>query len=266
MFRHHTPIESYLVRGTEVLVKRDDLYGSWPAPPLGKLRGARVLLRKLFDGGTRLVGCWDTRISALGQGIAACCSELPGMNALLTYPAKKGCEVPRPLQVAESLGAEVLGVRAGRITISFSEGRKVVENRGGTMLPFGLECAEAVYAVSSEAGLVPPSCTHGGTVVLCAGSGVTLAGLLLGLRGQPSRFIAASSGRSPRSIARCLRKYGAFTSSEIHIEPARCPYSEPIRQDCPFPSHPHYDLKAWRLLCEEIDHLAKPILFWNVGS
>jgi hypothetical protein len=48
-------------------VKRDDLFAEWPAPPLGKLRGALPLVKKLYANGVRLVGCWDTRISALGH-------------------------------------------------------------------------------------------------------------------------------------------------------------------------------------------------------
>jgi hypothetical protein len=265
MFADHTPIERYRVVQRPVFVKRDDLYASPPCPPLGKLRGARVLLKKLFADGVRLVGCWDTRISALGQGVAACCRELPGMKALVSYPALKGGLVPEPLLIARRLGAEILPVRAGRITISFAESRQIVESRGGVMLPFGLECSEAVKAVTSEAARVPKKFTEGGSVLVCSGSGVTLAGLVLGLRGHPSAFHAISSGRSPANILRCVARYGAPTK-HIIVHPASVPYNEAIQWYCPFPSHPHYDLKAWRFLVENIKQMTKPIFFWNIGA
>lgn len=265
MFRQHTPIERHLIRGREVFVKRDDLFGRPPSPPLGKLRGARLLLQRLFDSGVRIVGCWDTRISALGQGIAACCGELPGMKVLVAYPAKKHVVVPHSIRIAEALGAEIVPVRAARIPISFALARRIVESRKGIMLPFGLECAEAVEAVSLEAATVPKAYTRGGTAVVCSGSGVTLTGLIRGLRGRPSLFLAVSSGRSPLNILRCVTRYNESTRG-VQVEPASCPYSEAIQYDCPFPSNPHYDLKAWRFLDQNMNRLPDPLLFWNVGA
>src|SRR5260370_38973516 len=86
LFHEDTPIERYFLDGRSVYVKRDDLYAAPPAPPLAKLRGAMSLLTRLYSDGVRLVGCWDTRISALGQGIAACCSCFPCMRTIVAYP------------------------------------------------------------------------------------------------------------------------------------------------------------------------------------
>jgi len=266
LFRDDTPIERYCLARHSVYVKRDDLYARPPAPPLAKLRGAMKLLTRLYCDGIRLVGCWDTRISALGQGIAACCSTFPDMNAIVAYPKTKGSDEPLPIAKARELGAEVLPVVAGRITISFAAARSEVVGRGGAMLPFGLECSESVASVAQAAARVPPHYTTGGTVVVSAGSGATLAGLVRGLRGRPSRFVGVSSGRSADSIQRCLSRYGIESTRSIRLVPAREAYYVPIDYECPFPSHPHYDRKAWRYLAEHKMSLQAPLFFWNIGG
>ena len=267
LFRDDTPIERYRLTRCSVFVKRDDLYAGPPAPPLAKLRGAMNLLSRLYSEGTRLVGCWDTRISALGQGIAACCSTFSGMKAIVAYPKAQGSDEPAPIAKARELGGEVLPVVAGRITISFAAARRQIVDRGGAMLPFGLECAESVASVAQAAATVPPPCRHWcTTVVVSVGSGVTLAGLVRGLRGKPSRFVGVSSGRSADSIQRCLSRYGIEKSRSIRLIPAREAYYVPIDYECPFPSHPHYDRKAWRYLAENVKLLEAPLFFWNVGA
>jgi hypothetical protein len=266
IFREDTPIERYRLGSRWVDVKRDDLYAAPPAPPLAKLRGAMNLLTRLYSERVRLVGCWDTRISALGQGIAACCATFPDMKAVVAYPRNKISEVPEAIARAGELGAEILPVVAGRITISFAAARREVEKRGGVMLPFGLECAESVASVAQAAGTIPPDRTSGGTVVVSTGSGVTLAGLVRGLCGRPSRFIGVSSGRSADSIQRCLSRYGIEKSRAIRLVPAREAYYVPIDYECPFPSHSHYDRKAWRFLAENAKSLEPPLFFWNVGA
>lgn len=266
MFREHTPIERYKLHCHTVHVKRDDLYAAPPAPPLGKLRGCRRLLARLYAGGVRLIGCWDTRVSALGLGVAACCTELLGLRALLAWPARAGDLTPEPLRRAEELGAQILPVRAGRISISFAEARREVERRGGAMLPFGMECSESVEAVRLEAATVPARFTTAGTVVVSSGSGVTLTGILLGLQGRPARIIGVSAGRSPETILRCVRRYAPLDAQHAEIQPAHWPYHHALDYPSPFPANTFYDRKAWRFLVENFEQLPRPVLFWNVGA
>lgn len=265
MFTEHTPLELYELRRKRIWVKRDDLFARWPSPPLGKLRGALVVLEKLHSQGVNTVGCWDTRISALGQGIAACALRFPNMRVIVAYPATKGSVVPEPLRLAAELGAEVLPVKAGRLTISFAAARHEVERRGGSMLPFGLECNESVDAVAKEAATVPSEYLEGGTVVVSCGSGVTLAGLVLGMGARPRRFIGVSSGRSVSAIKRCLMKYNAPLNC-VTLIPAESSYAKAWDGAVPFPSHSHYDKKAWAYLEKSANTLRHPILFWNVGA
>jgi 1-aminocyclopropane-1-carboxylate deaminase/D-cysteine desulfhydrase-like pyridoxal-dependent ACC family enzyme len=265
-FRHTTPIEIHWIKKRRIHVKRDDLYGAAPAPPLAKLRGMRLLLRKLHGEGIRLVGCWDTRISKLGEGLAACCKELPGMKCIVSYPTKQGIPEPESIKKAKDLGAEILPVPGGRINICFYKARIFVEKKGGKMLPFGFECPEAVDGVKNEASKVPISLIRKSTLVLCCGSGVTLAGLILGLPALPKRIIGISSGRSPKNILSCLKRNGAPAPVGLEIRDAGVPYSERATCECPFPTHPNYDLKAWEYLVENLKTIKGEILFWNIGA
>lgn len=265
LYCSETPIVVYPVAGRSVYVKREDLYGRPPAPPLGKLRGLHVVLQGLFVQGIRLIGCWDTRVSRLGEGLAAACLDFPGMRAIVSYPTRRGTDVPGPIATARNLGADLLPLRGNHVGICYAQARKQVEARGGWMLPFGLECREAVDAVALEASRTPRWLASG-TIVLCCGSGVTLAGLIRGLPVAPSRVFGMSSGRSLTKIRACLLRYLEGVPPSVELLPSAMAYDEVPDILCPFPSHPNYDLKAWHWLVKEVRQLRDPILFWNIGA
>jgi hypothetical protein len=203
--------------------------------------------------GIRLVGCWDTRSSMLGLGLAACCRGFAGMRCIVSYPMGKGDATPPPAEMAGRLGAELLPVPASRINICFAAARRQVEQRGGWMLPFGLECREAVEAVAGEAARVSPATYAGGTVVLVCGSGVTLAGLLSGFTAEPHRLVGVSSGRSRENIWRCVRRHVPAIPNYVELRDAELPNA-------------NYDLKGWKYLVEHAATFREPILFWNIGA
>jgi 1-aminocyclopropane-1-carboxylate deaminase/D-cysteine desulfhydrase-like pyridoxal-dependent ACC family enzyme len=266
MIRHGTPIEEHRVGGRRVYVKRDDLCAAPPAPPLGKLRGLRLLLERHVRDGTTLVGCWDTRVSKLGQGVAACCREFAGLRCIVSYPSRSGAGTPPAVEVAAALGAEVHVVPGSRLTIAFARAREYVHARGGVMLPFGLECPEAVEGVRQEAADTPPELLAGGTLVVSCGSGVTLAGLLLGLPVLPAQIVGVSAGRSVRQIGACILRHCGGVPDVLELVPADRPYAAVPEASCPFPAHPNYDLKAWKHLVDHLEHFASPVLFWNIGA
>lgn len=263
---NHTPIEIYRVKGRMVFVKRDDLYGIAPAPPLAKLRGLRILIDRLHSEGVSLVGCWDTRISKLGLGLAAYTQTLPGMACVVSYPTKQG--IPEPVHVgqARKLGAEIYPVPGGRITISFAAARKYVESKGGVMLPFGLECKEAIEGVRAEAASFPRDLLQNSVLFLSCGSGVTLAGILAGLPQLPKRIVGVSSGRSVANIRACIKRNLGTIPKCVHIHEAEIPYSYPLSFPCPFSSNPYYDLKAWKYLVGHIRLYTGRVIFWNIGA
>ena len=266
LFRTDTPVEVYHLAGRRIRVKREDLYGCPPAPPLAKLRGLRSLLANAYIGGVRVVGCWDTRISMLGLGLAACCREFSGLRCIVSYPMGKGDNTPPQALLARELGAKLLPVRAGRINICFAAARRHVQRQGGFMLPFGLECEEAVAAVATEAGRLDVAQYARGTIVVACGSGVTLAGLLRGLTARPHCIIGVSSGRSCENILRCVRRHVPNPPDFLELHAAEIPYRTELNYPCPFPSNPYYDLKAWKFLAEHLPEFKDPVLFWNIGA
>jgi hypothetical protein len=261
-----TPIETYELHGRRVLVKRDDLFGRAPMPPLGKLRGLKRILGDHHRVGILLVGCWDTRVSKLGLGVAVACQSWPGMRCLLAYPAHRGDGPPPALADAERFGAELLPLKPNHIDICFAQAGRETVRRGGAMLPFGLECEASVDAIAAEAQSLPAEVTQNGTVVVSCGSGVTMSGLLRGLQDRPSTFVGISSGRSINRIKQCIGRYVQLPNARLQLIEAVTPYSLPANVESPFPAHPHYDLKAWQYLESAINRYPPPILFWNVGA
>lgn len=266
LFRDDTPIEEYRLNGRRVFVKRDDLYGRDPAPALAKLRGLRRILDRLTEKGCHVFGCWDTHFSKLGLGLAALCATRPGLKALVSFPTSTGRERPQAAVKAEQLGATLIPVPSNRIAICYAMARKRIEALGGYMLPFGLECREAVEAITETAATVDPSVYANGSIILSCGSGVTLAGLINGLSVKPKKLIGISAGRSKKMIVSCLRRHCAQLPSALELCPPTLPYACESDYPCPFPSHPNYDRKAWQYLECNLSRLPEPVLFWNIGA
>ncbi len=266
MFRERTPIESHVLNGRSVFVKRDDLYGIPPAPPLAKLRGLRHLLARKIDEGFDAFGCFETRVSNVGHGLAAAVSEIPGARCIVGYPRAGKKPPPQSVEMAADLGAETFPVRNNYVAICYAQVRKYVESQGAFMIPFGFECVEAVEAVEREAARTPDKLVDRASVIVTCGSGVTLAGLIRGFGARPARYFGVSSGRSIGKIEACLHRNLERIPRQLEIVPASMPYAEAPAIRCPFPTHPNYDLKAWEFLADHLDEVADPILFWNVGA
>jgi len=115
--------------------------------------------------------------------------------------------VPDSVVKAQMLGAEVLFIKTNVLPICYAQSKRILRERGGILLPFGMDCVESVQAVALEATSTPADPCRDATLVVPCGSGVTLAGILLGLPISPKRVIAVSSGRSVPLIQKCISKY-----------------------------------------------------------
>lgn len=266
MLHEHTPIERHEVRGREIWVKRDDLVALPPAPPIAKLRGIADLLSRAASRGYTLVGCFEARVSRIGHGLAAACAARQGLRCIVAYPKIKGQPPPASVMAAANLGARILPIPSNFVAICYRQAARVVGHEGGWMLPFGFECPEAIAAVAREAETIPTHYIEDGTLVVSCGSGVTLAGILCGLRWKPKRVVGVSVGRSVANIERCLDRSRIKVPAILEIRAPTRPFHEPATLDCPFSCDVHYDLKAWEVLVQELDSFPDPILFWNVGG
>jgi 1-aminocyclopropane-1-carboxylate deaminase/D-cysteine desulfhydrase-like pyridoxal-dependent ACC family enzyme len=259
-----TPIERYYIKRRRVWVKRDDLFCK--TPPVAKTRGLRRLLKRLVREKCGLVGCFQSRVSDVGHAVAVVAREFPGIEVLVGVVGGPGGGVSSATTHARALGAEVVLLKPNVGNVCHAQISRIVQRRNGFMIPFGFEFREAVEGVEHEARSVDEKLSAGGTVVLCCGSGVTLAGLLRGLPGRPRKVLAVSCGRTEKRIAACVARHATWDKQLIEFVPPIMPYAIPCDCPCPFPCNRFYDRKAWRVLTERMSELTQPVLFWNVGG
>ena len=260
MLLESTPIEEYMVLGHTISVKRDDLYGQPPAPPLAKLRGAKLLLEKLKEQGIGKVAVYDTSVSKAGQGIAYLCNEL-SLQCLAGFPLAKGSSTKPQQEIARELGAELLAMKAGRTAVCYAQFKKEATERGYYVLPLGLVCQETVAALAEQSALLGDNYKN---IILCTGSGTIATGIALGTR---TAVIGVSCGMSTSKQWKRINQlaYPNVLFNLQLIEPKYGYYHALDTDHCPFPTSPYYDMKAWDWLVTHTEELQHPVLFWNIG-
>lgn len=163
-----TPVE----RRGEVWVKRDDLF------TCGGVRGGKVRT------------CLSLAREALpGQGlITAGSRESPQVNIVAHVARSLGlpCRVHTPagepgpeVAAAVAVGAELVQHRPGYNTVIVARAREDAQASGWVHVPFGMECREAVEQTRRQVANLPSEVRR---VVVPVGSGMSLAGVLWGLR------------------------------------------------------------------------------------
>lgn len=178
----------------DVWFKRDDLY-DFAGAKGGKVRTALRLARAgLEDGSPGLVSCGArestqlTRIALIAQGL--------GVPARLHVPA--GAETSETAAAAR-LGAELVRVKAGYLSVLKARAREDAVESGYTLIPWGLECPEAIEETAAQAGAGVPEPVR--RLVVPVGSGMTLAGILHGLAAsklaRPLPILGVCVGAAP---------------------------------------------------------------------
>lgn len=283
-----TPVEVYQIGTKKVYVKREDLCASESMPPLSKLRGIYKHLMQYPDGS--LIGVCDTRVSKSGAGVAAICKEL-NIECFHFFPLKKGeTLLNENRSLSQDNGATLFPLQAGAIRFVWQKAKKIVEQRGGTMLPHGLPFFETVQETAQVVmeEMDPKLLT--GSIIMATGTATIFAGVVCGLLGAgilPKRLIGISSGMSKvkqngninRHVVQYWKTQFANKPSEWelsknwHMLQQRIELKDPIMEYnaesqvvSPFPTHPNYDRKAWEWLIGAVEFLPEPILFWNIGS
>lgn len=162
-----------LPAGGRVRVKRDDLF------EVGGVRGGKVRT------------CWALAQGAAGLVTAGSRSS-PQVNIVAHIAAALGvpCRVHTPtgalspeVQAAVDVGAELVQHRAGYNNVIVARARADAAARPGWVeIPFGMECAEAVAQTRASAGSLADQLDGVRRLVVPVGSGMSLAGVLWGLR------------------------------------------------------------------------------------
>lgn len=218
--------------------------------------GIRVVRDDLFPGGTkaRFIGAlfgdakevvYASPAEGGAQTAIATVAASTGRQATI-FVAKRAEPHPRAW-MAKALGAKVIQVDPGYLSVVQARARAYAEAYGARLLPFGVDCPEAIEAIRRAAlatGEAPDE------VWCAAGSGVLARGL------------AAAWPNARRFVVQVGRALPASEVAGAEIIPAGVPFSRADARPVPFPSDPHYDAKAW--------HIAKArrgaglVLLWNV--
>ncbi|MFT5730204.1 MAG: 1-aminocyclopropane-1-carboxylate deaminase [Desulforhopalus sp.] len=275
LFLPHTPIESYNIGNRHIDVKREDMYCRDMIAPLAKMRGVHVVMEKMKSDGIDTVGVFDFKVSKAGVGISAM-ANLLGIRCIECYQhykAYNGKELPAQQQMCQSWGAELYPIKASRININYAVGRRYVLEQGGYMFPKGIILDETIDSVAYEVSHDAETLSRYDHLVINVGSGTIVTGLLKGLleNGLRPHVHAVSCTDSTihcKKLYDYLDKLPVNECDEIKLDvyPAAIEYYSESTVECPFPSHPNYDRKAWQWLLENIDQLDGEILFWNIGA
>ena len=271
-----TPVQRFVLNEYTIFVKRDDLFMAEyqpAAPPLAKLRGAFPMLRNLKESkGISKVAVFDTRVSKAGQGIAFICREL-GMECMVGFPQLVGKEPSASQKIAKQLGARLYPLKAGRTAVCFHTFKKAAEQEGYLMLPLGLVCKDTVLAIAQETILTLAELERENieikTIVVITGTGTIATGIHLGAVKTNVKVVGVSCGMSPAKQMQRMKQL-AFPEAinwdflKI-IEPEYDYYTILGTNNCPFPTSPYYDMKAWSWLSRNLCQVEHPVLFWNIG-
>jgi 1-aminocyclopropane-1-carboxylate deaminase/D-cysteine desulfhydrase-like pyridoxal-dependent ACC family enzyme len=241
-----TPIEYIAARG--LYVKREDTF------EIAGVRGGKVRT------------CWALSQRAVGLCTAGSRSS-PQVN-IVAHIAKHlniPCRVHTPqgelspeLISARDAGATIVQHKAGYNNVIIARAREDAKRLNWTNIPFGMECWEAVYQTRTQVKDIPKEVKR---IVIPVGSGMSLAGLLNGLRidlGSRIPVLGIKVGADPTER---LRKYGpvgvdwlvtlANSGLDYHA-PAVTAQLDSIRLDS------HYEAKC-------LPFLQPGDLFWIVG-
>ncbi len=192
---------------------------------------------------------------------------------------KKDWDGPTPYfqQQAANAGVNLIPMHASRIYPMYYKARIHCRAHGIYILPMGGQLNESILSVAGEVSSLPPHLLKG-TLVCVVATGTMFSGLLFGLRevnkvigvyiGMTSKEILGTSKADPGNIVK-KRIEGllpdGFNPVDFEIKLGDRQYYDEDNYPCPFSCDKWYDRKAWRWLCEHIDELDKPVLFWNIG-
>lgn len=225
-------------------------------PVVVEHRGIRVVRDDLFPGGTkaRFLPLLFARSAEVvyaspaeggAQTALAHVARRLGKRATV-FVAKRGERHPRTREAA-ALGARIVEVSPGYLTVVQKRARDYCMGTGALLAPFGMDMPEAVDLIAEAAR----STGEEPNEVWCAtGSGVL------------ARALAKAWPYARRHVVQVGRDVTAedVAGGTVHVYPL--PFGRAARTAMPFPSDPHYDAKAWQICVARRG--AGRVLFWNV--
>lgn len=166
-----TPVEKV----GNLYFKRDDLFefgGMYGA----KVRAAKVLCEKAKEEGYTTITSLGAKSSPQINILASVCREL-GLKAVGHTTM---AELQLDMKKAVEKGAEVIQHPYGYTNVLIKRAKEYAIQNSAYYLPFGMDDNIAVEATTSEVPSIIPYLDNINRVVIVAGSGINLAGLIRG--------------------------------------------------------------------------------------
>ena len=294
------PLHMYKIQDREVHVFDDGMCSPFPGPNNSKVRGVFRKLATLQEQGVTCVASQDTRISRCGWGVSFAAKQMD-MKHYNFYPRQSlGVPLPFYQRMSQQLGAEIIPIRGNHSSIMRVQAQCYLNEHhiDAYYLPVGLSMPESVLENSEviQDEIARQQHLFGGSLIACVSSGTILSGLLLGLAEAKCNikvYGVLASIFKYREDAMILKmrlaagkradvrfRYPKWTSSTLSstfgagdergvtaeiVDPGY-DYHESIPDPPPFPCDMFLDRKAWEFLKSNLDRLADPIVFWNVGG
>jgi hypothetical protein len=237
-----TPIEA----AGDLFLKRDDHFSR------AGMRGGKVRT------------CW--RLAQGAQGLVTAGSRSsPQINIVAHVARALGipCRAHAPsgalspeLLDAQAAGAEIIQHSPGYNSVLIARARADANERGWREIPFGMECREAVRQTASQIADIPEGARR---IVVPVGSGMSLAGILTGMRraGLSIPVLGVVVGADP--VKRLDRYAPEGWRGMAELVPAGAAYDDAVQAAIGgVELDPHYEAKCARFL-EPGD------LLWIVG-
>lgn len=187
-----TPVE--FVERTGVWLKREDRY-TFAGVRGAKVRTCMFLVQKAIDAGVGVVTA-GSRTSPQVNFVAQIAHRM-GVKCRVHVPS--GALTPE-LIAAKSAGAEVVQHEYGYNSVIIKQAREDAAARGWVEIPYGMESPEAVEFTRPQTANLMPETKR---LVNAVGSGMTLAGILWGLKDNgleiPVLGVAVGTGSGPEA-------------------------------------------------------------------
>ena len=236
--------------------------------PIISLDGTYIKRDDLFEVaevcGGKARTCWHLAQGARGL-VTAGSRYSPQIAIVASIAAKLGlpCHVHVPtgqstpmIDLAISKGAEVIRHSPGYNGVIVSRAREDAKTTGFTNIPFGMECEEAVVQTASQVANIPTDVKR---LVIPVGSGMSLAGVLTGLRQHNLQIpvLGIVVGADP---TKRLNKYAPlFWPTIVTLVKSRYDYSDSCSARIgDITLDGHYEAKC-------VEYVQPQDLFWIVG-
>lgn len=228
-----TPVQAH----GDYLLKREDLYGL-PHARGGKVRAAAHMLAAMPDA----AGITTAAIGSAPQvTLAAELAAAHGLPCRIWMPARK--DYTPEMTAAEAMGATLVQMPPiAWFNAVNARARDYAQEHGWLHLPFWMDTEAMVWQTAAQAEALP---ALSGPLVVPVGSGMTLAGVLWGLRaaGAWTRVVGVLVGADP---TRRLDKYApAGWAEQCTLVPM---VAAPRADVCGVPLDPGYEGLAAHLL------------------